>query len=254
MIHDTESSKPKVEGKKTVSFWNVQVDEPQSDEDPGKKVFIEEIDIQSEEYLSICEDESRNINNDWMVDFNPCKLREICQVYESKPIRTSVFNTSGEYFALGINSNSIKICSMHNIVDGLLYNEQQGREQYIDIVFEYRNAHKASVYCIDWARSDTQIASGSMDKTIKVLYCPDFLEFQENQSETVVYSDEGFITYEGDPSPIQVQELVGHQSTVRTVCYNPIDDKILLSAAGPEIFIWNTETAQCTQKLLSTLR
>lgn len=63
-----------------------------------------------------------------MNSFMPESLKEVASVTDSHPLRTSCFNADGDYFALGTNSKSLKICSMHNIVDGLLYNQQQGRE------------------------------------------------------------------------------------------------------------------------------
>ena len=54
--------------------------------------------------------------------FDPLKVREIACVKDSHPLRTSCFNPDGDYFALGTNSKTVKICSMHNIVDELLYN------------------------------------------------------------------------------------------------------------------------------------
>jgi WD40 repeat protein len=111
-----------------------------------------------------------------MNGFDPLTLREVARVTDSHPLRTSCFNADGDYFVLGTNSKSIKICSMHNIVDELLYNQHQGREQSIDVVYEYRNFHVGSVYCLDWSRNNTFIASGSNDRNIRVLKCLDFLK------------------------------------------------------------------------------
>ena len=142
-----------------------------------------------------------------METFLPENLREMARVEDVKPIRCSAFNVSGDYFVLGTNSNSIKVCSLHNIVDELLYNEHQGREQYIDVVFELRKAHLGSVYCIDWAKSEKQIASGSNDRSIKIFYCPDFLQIQESQSETLLYEDGAYLNGEGTLPNIQEKIL-----------------------------------------------
>ena len=120
-----------------------------------------------------------------MNSFEPTSLVEIARVTDTHPLRTSCFNAVGDYFALGTNSKSLKICSMHNIVDGLLYNQHQGREQSIDVVYEYRNLHAGSVYCLDWSRKGTFIASGSNDRNIRVVKCVDFLNLQETYTNTI---------------------------------------------------------------------
>jgi len=46
-------------------------------------------------------------------------------------------------------------------------------------LFEHENHHNGSLYCIDWSRSQRLIATGSNDRSIKILVCPD-LETQQN--------------------------------------------------------------------------
>lgn len=120
-------------------------------EEESKKVYIEELDLMaSNEDHSIDDGEGfRHSTQELMANFNPALLKEMARIEDPKPIRCSAFNVTGDYFVLGTNSNSIKVCSMHNIVDGLMYDEHQGREQFIDTVFELRRSHIGSVYCID---------------------------------------------------------------------------------------------------------
>ena len=241
----------KEESSKKVKFWGA-IDK--NSEIESRKVFIEALnseDEEEEEYES--EEEVGGIKEsklNLMEVFQPEHLREMARVEDIKPIRCSAFNVSGDYFVLGTNSNSVKVCSLHNIVDELLYNEHQGREQYIDVVFEYRKAHLGSVYCVDWARSEKQIASGSNDRSIKILYCPDFLSIQETQSETLIYEDGKFLNGEGILPNIQEKVLWGHDNIVRTVCYNPVDDLTLMSGGigDGSIFQWNTETGKIVHK------
>jgi WD40 repeat protein len=132
-----------------------------------------------------------------------------------------------------------------------VYNEQQGREQYIDIVFEMHNVHIGSVYCVDWSYSGNFIASGSNDKTIKLLKCPDFLTLQENNSETVIYSNGKYLTGEGELPSIFERTLSGHDGTIRAVLFNPNDDTLLYSGGLGDacLKVWNTETGHCTMSL-----
>jgi WD40 repeat protein len=54
------------------------------------------------------------------------------------------------------------------------------------VIYEYKNFHVGSVYCLDWSRNNTFIASGSNDRNIRVLKCLDFLKLQETYFETLV--------------------------------------------------------------------
>ena len=239
----------KEESGKKVKFWG-NADKNLDEE--NRKIFIEALDSEDEEEEQNDEEigSIKESKLNLMETFQPENLREMARVEDIKPIRCSAFNVSGDYFVLGTNSNSIKVCSLHNIVDELLYNEHQGREQYIDIVFEFRKAHLGSVYCIDWAKSEKQIASGSNDRSIKIFYCPDFLSIQETQSETLLYEEGKFLNGEGSLPNIQEIVLWGHDNIVRTVCYNPVDDLTLMSGGigNGSLFQWNTETGQIVHK------
>jgi WD40 repeat protein len=250
--------------KKTVSWSThreqVKVVPPPavSEFEDEKRVYIETLDLEEAfEQTSYQDDEIELVKptpratQELMSNFTPTALREVARVADVQPIRAATFNASGDYFVLGTNSKSVKICSSQNIVDGLLYNEQQGRPQGIDVIFEVKSAHYGSVYCVDWARNRNLIASGSNDKTIRVIHCPDLLALQESQSETVVYSNGTYLNGEGDLPPLQEILLTGSQGTVRTVCFHPLDDSVLLSGGmvDPDIKVWNTETGKCVQSL-----
>jgi WD repeat-containing protein 47 len=237
--------------KKSVS-WNMESKEDADPDEESKKIFVEAIDVAVDtphENLSEVSEKCMQTNYELMNQFDPSFLREISQVKDIQPIRACCFNSDGDYFVLGTNSKSLKICSLHNIVDGLIYNEQQGREQYIDIVFELHGVHIGSVYCVDWSYSGNFIASGSNDKSIKLLKCPDFLTLQENNSETVIYSNGKYLNGEGELPKINERVLTGHDGTVRAVMFNPADDKFLYSGGLGDacLKVWSTETGQCIQ-------
>ena len=94
------------------------------------------------------------------------------------------------------------------------------------------NHHNGSIYCIDWSRTGRLIATGSNDKTIKLLVCPDF------------HNDSG--------SDLLELMLEGHQAIVRTVCFNPTNDLNLLSGGhlDADIKIWDSETGQQVSKMV----
>ena len=250
-----DSEKERYEANKKSVSWNMEAKEDNEICEESKKVFIEAIDIPSETPQEIISENNSEryvpTNYELMRQFDPSYLREISQVKDAQPIRAASFNNDGDYFVLGTNSKSLKVCSLHNIVDGLIYNEQQGREQYIDVVFEMVGVHVGSVYCVDWSYSGKFIASGSNDKTIKLLKCPDFLTLQENNSETVIYANGKYVTGESDLPSIHERTLTGHDGTVRSVVFNPVDDKFLYSGGlgNACLKVWNTETGACIHSL-----
>lgn len=240
--------------KKSVS-WNMESKEDNEMCEESKKIMIEAIDEHLETpQENVSEERSDHYvptNYELMNTFDPSYLREISQVKDVQPIRASCFNSDGDYFVLGTNSKSLKICSLHNIVDGLIYNEQQGREQYVDIVFEMHGVHIGSVYCVDWSASGKFIASGSNDKSLKLLKCPDFLTLQENNSETVIYSNGKYLSGEGELPVLHERLLSGHDGTVRAVLFNPVNDALLYSGGLGDacLKVWNTETGHLVQNL-----
>jgi WD40 repeat protein len=96
------------------------------------------------------------------------------------------------------------------------------KEQFEDVklVFEQKNHHLGSIYCLDWSMSGRLIASGSNDKLVKLMVIPDLEEsYLANQQETLELS------------------IQGHKGTIRSVCFEPTSDLQLLSAGTSIIYI-----------------
>lgn len=117
---------------------------------------------------------------------------------------------------MGTNSKSLKICLLPNIYSDLEDDEEDEQQQRnrdqcsnIAVIFEQQNHHQGSLYCVDWSRTSRLIASGSNDKMIKLLVCPDFEQSEQNELLEMI--------------------LAGHSAIVRTLCFNPVNDLILLS-------------------------
>ena len=109
---------------------------------------------------------------------------------------------------------------------GGLNNDEVGSRQVqpINVVIEQQNHHVGSIYCVDWSRTERLIATGSNDRLIKLLVCPDLEQLRHNE--------------------ILEMTLSGHQAIVRTVCFNPTNDLVLLSGgqSDHEVKVWNSET------------
>lgn len=105
-----------------------------------------------------------------------------------QPIRAACFSPSGDYFALGTNSKSLKICSLPKINSDDEDDEENPSSDFvsgrgrgkgsneINVILEQQNHHNGSIYCIDWSRTGKLVATGSNDKAIKLLVCPNFEE------------------------------------------------------------------------------
>lgn len=95
-------------------------------------------------------------------------------------------------------------------------------------MLEQANHHIGSIYCVDWTKTEHLLATGSNDRFIKLLVCPDLTQHDEEQAE------------------ILEMTLQGHQAIVRSVCFNPTNDLCLLSGGqvDTELKVWNTETGK----------
>lgn len=83
----------------------------------------------------------------------------------------------------------------------------------VKLVYEQKKHHLGSIYCLDWSISGRLIASGSNDKLVKLMVIPDL--------------EESFSHREQDTLELAIQ---GHQGTVRSVCFEPTSDFVLMSA------------------------
>ena len=185
-------------------------------------------DLDQDEYFL------KNCYDYYNYDITSLSLKKVIE--DSHPIRCCCFSPKGEYFAIGTNSKCLKIYDLSNILDNftkrnyiysqlnnnnnnaksLLSNSKLNKET-IGMIFEQKDHHYGSIFCIDWSSSGKLLATGSNDKTIKIMNVPE-LDEKNNKS------------------------LTGNQGTVRSLCFEPSNDLILLSANTGEntIKIWDT--------------
>lgn len=106
------------------------------------------------------------------------------------------------YFSVGTNTKSIKIYSLDDILESLKPEEETGdltsmrANEEIPVRFDHLNYHDGSIYCMDWSENERLIATGSNDKTIKLLVNPLMLE---------------------DSGTILAMTIQGHRAKIRTV-------------------------------------
>ena len=208
---------------------NIQIQDNSSSLTPSKipsKNLNDLSDLDQEEYYM------KNCYDYYNYDITSLSLKKVIE--DTHPIRCCCFSPKGEYFAIGTNSKSLKIYDLSYILDNftkrnniysqlssnnatsLLSNSKLNKET-IGMVLEQKNHHHGSIFSIDWSPSGKLLATGSNDKTIKLMNIPE-LDEKNNKS------------------------LTGNQGTVRSLCFEPTNDSILLSANTGEstIKLWDT--------------
>ena len=95
---------------------------------------------------------------------------------------------------MGTNSKALKICALPRLngqseedeaeaaadsSGGIQNNESP--VQPVNVILEQQNHHVGSIYCVDWSRTERLIATGSNDRLIKLLVCPDLEQNRHDQ-------------------------------------------------------------------------
>ena len=195
---------------------------------------------QEEYYMKSCYDF-------YNYDITSLTLKKVIE--DTNPIRCCCFSPKGDYFALGTNSRSIKIFDLSYILDNfnrrnsLIRNTYQQNvnpfntnnktlmnKETIGMIFEQKEHHFGSIYSIDWCPSGKLIATGSNDKTIKLLSIPSLDDSSQNVREL---------------------KITGLKGVVRSLCFEPTNDLQLLSASTNDasVKLWNSENGEAISEL-----
>ena len=202
-------------------------------------------DLDQEEYYL------KNCYDYYNYDISTLNLKKV--ISDTHPIRCCCFSPKGDYFALGTNSKSVKIYDLSSILDSLtkknniIYNQiplnkenntnsiisnSKANKESISLFFEQKNHHFGSIFTIDWSPSGRLLATGSNDKTIKLMNISELFTINSSNKEKKILND----------NEISDTQITGNQGTVRSLCFEPGNDNILLSANSGEnvIKIWDT--------------
>ena len=197
---------------------------------------------QDEYYLKNCYDY-------YNYDITTLFLKKV--ISDTHPIRCCCFSPKGDCFAIGTNSKCVKIFDLSYLLDSFInrnnniyfqapinntnntnsnISNSKMNKEFISLLFEQKNYHFGSIFSIDWSPSGRLLATGSNDKTIKLMSVPNFYNEQNNEKK---------ILNENENDEMQI---TGNQGTVRSLCFEPGNDIILLSANSGEntIKIWDT--------------
>ena len=201
-------------------------------------------DLDQDEYFF------KNCYDYYNYDIKSLYLKKV--ISDTHPIRCCCFSPKGDYFAIGTNSKSVKIYDLSYILDSftkrnnnifqqipinrqsntnsIISNSKTNNKESISLLFEQKNYHFGSIFSIDWSPSGHLLATGSNDKTIKLMTIPEL--FLNNNNDKKIL----------DENETTEMQITGNQGTVRSLCFEPNNDSILLSANSGEntIKLWDT--------------
>lgn len=157
------------------------------------------------------------------------------------------FSDDGAHVAAGMFDGSIRV-----------YSIKTGQE-----VFSIPEAHKGRVRCISYTSGGTTIVSAAADKGVIFWNAEDgsrlkvmsdihedevlYLTFSNDCQRMATASADRTIKVWDMKTDTLVSCLVGHEDWVRSVEFNPADNKYLLSASDDgRIRLWNIETGRDT--------
>uniref|UniRef100_A0A914Z8G7 CTLH domain-containing protein n=1 Tax=Panagrolaimus superbus TaxID=310955 RepID=A0A914Z8G7_9BILA len=158
----------------------------------------------------------------------PVHFVPLCRYEDSQAIRAVSFHPSGRYFAVGTNSKQMIICRYPDVRKAALNNRSLpfGPE----ICLNRPKQHRGSVYCCGFSPSGELLATGSNDKTLRLM--------SFNAEECKIGAE---------------VELTMHDGTVRDLIF--LDDlnhpPVLVSggAGNCKIFLTDTSTGQTFKEL-----
>lgn len=144
-------------------------------------------------------------------------------------VRAADFHPSGQFYAVGSNSKTLRICGYPAISD---LREGDVAHQPT-VLFKRLKHHKGSIYCLAWNQTGDLLATGSNDKTVKLM---------RFKSDTCAVDTGG------------EAELTMHDGTIRDMCF--VEDlsnrsSLLISggAGDCKIYVTDCETATPFQAL-----
>ncbi|XP_033221864.1 WD repeat-containing protein 47 isoform X2 [Belonocnema kinseyi] len=138
-------------------------------------------------------------------------------------VRCAEFHPHGKLYAVGSNSKTLRICAYPKLSD-----VREDHETYQPtVLFKRTKHHKGSIYCLAWTPDGQLMATGSNDKTVKLM------------------------RFNADTSNLEGQEieLTMHDGTVRDLCF--LEDtsnksSLLISGGAGDCKIYVTDCATGT--------
>ena len=107
----------------------------------------------------------------------PPRFLPVSTLEDVQAIRCAEFHPGGKLFAVGSNSKTLRICAYpSDILAGTLGkgNKADAINNAITggpptVLFKRTKHHKGSIYCLSWSPRGDLLATGSNDKTVKLM-------------------------------------------------------------------------------------
>ncbi|CAL4093907.1 unnamed protein product, partial [Meganyctiphanes norvegica] len=154
---------------------------------------------------------------------NKPKFLAVTALEDVQAVRCAEFHPSGRFYAVGSNSKTLRVCGYPKLTD-------LGAEHVTyqpTVLFKRTKHHKGSIYTLAWSPCGGLIATGSNDKTVKLMsFNPDSCNMEGQEIE-----------------------LTMHDGTVRDLCF--IEDSsnkssLLISGGAGDCKIYVTDCATGT--------
>lgn len=147
----------------------------------------------------------------------------ITALEDVQAVRCAEFHPHGKLYAVGSNSKTLRICAYPKLND-----VREDHQTYQPtVLFKRTKHHKGSIYCLAWTPDGHLMATGSNDKTVKLM------------------------RFNADTSNLEGQEveLTMHDGTVRDLCF--LEDtsnksSLLISGGAGDCKIYVTDCATGT--------
>ncbi|XP_055317871.1 uncharacterized protein LOC129576603 isoform X5 [Sitodiplosis mosellana] len=170
---------------------------------------------------SIIDNETKEIHH--QNDPSRPRFVAVTTLEDVQAVRCAEFHPSGRVYSVGSNSKTFRICEYPSL--------SEIREEHTTyqptVLFKRTKHHKGSIYCMAWSPQGDLVATGSNDKTVKLM------RYNEVQKQL-----------EGKEI-----ELTMHDGTVRDLCF--LEDStnktsLLISGGAGDCKIYVTDCATST--------
>jgi WD40 repeat protein len=148
----------------------------------------------------------------------------------------------GRYFAAGGTSRTLRVCTLdwdsieHRTLVPLPKHdedeEQISQQHNVNIAVERVMHHSGSIFCTQFDATGDLLATGSNDKTIKVMRVPALLDQSNTETQDKWYDPKHDIT------------LFGHNGTVRALSFRPASSQLISAGSGDSrLRLWDIKNA-----------